>query len=54
MDTFDAATTPSGLQDSTASRAETGNTIRSEHERSNEFSPNEMTKILAAKAVLSD
>ena len=54
MDAFDAATAPSGLQDSTASRAETGNTIRSEHERSDEFSPNEVTKVLAGKAILSD
>ena len=51
MDAFDAATAPSALQDSTASRGETGNSL---HERSKEFSPSEVQKNLASKSLVAD
>ena len=54
MDAFEAATVPEGLGDSTASRAETGNTMRSEQDQSDIYSPEDMQRMLAKQGVLSE
>ena len=54
MDAFEAATAPEGLGDSTASRAETGNTMRSEQDQSDIYSPEDMQRMLAKQGVLSE
>lgn len=56
MDAFEIATRPPAdhLAESNGSRAETGNTMRSEQDQSEVFSPGDMAKMLNNKAVFSD